>query len=66
MKTSNLAERLEEFSADVSAVDPPNQKAPPVVAVPDCEKPARAPRRLSFDTRRIQIRDPGLSPFRVF
>jgi len=66
MKSSNLAERLEEFAADMSAVDAPNRKAPHVVAVADREKPPRAPRRLSFDTRRIQIRDAGLPQFRVF
>ena len=66
MKSSNLAECLEEFAADASAVDAPSQKPTHVVGVEEREKPPRAPRRLSFDTRRIQIRDTGLSPFRVF
>ncbi len=30
------------------------------------EAPRPAPRRLSLDSRRIQIRDQGLRPFRVF
>jgi hypothetical protein len=66
MKTSNLAECLEEFAATVVAVDTPKEKAPRMVAVEDCGTPRRAPRRLSFDSRRIQIRDTGLRHFRVF
>ena len=66
MKSSNLAERLEEFAADVNAVDAPNPKSPHVVGVENLEKPPRAPRRLSLDTRRIQIRDTGLPHFRIF
>jgi len=63
MKSSNLAERLEEFEPTVNAL---KEKPPQVVAVADRETPARAPRRLSFETRRIQIRDAGLPHFRVF
>ena len=66
MKNSNLAQRLEEFATDVSALDEPNQKPAQRVAVANVEKPVRAPRRLSFDTRRIQIRDTGLARFRIF
>ena len=66
MKSSNLAERLDEFAADVSAVDAPNHKPAHLVAVASTAKPPRPPRRLSFDTRRIQIRDAGLPHFRVF
>jgi hypothetical protein len=37
-----------------------------MVVVEDCGAPRRAPRRLSLDSRRIQIRDTGLRHFRVF
>jgi hypothetical protein len=66
MKTSNLAECLEEFAATMIAVDAPKEKPPLMVAVENCETPRRAPRRLSFESRRIQIRDPGLPQFRIF
>ena len=66
MKTSNLAECLEEFAATIVAVDASNEKPPRMVAVEDCGMKRRASRRLSFDSRRIQIRDPGLPRFRVF
>jgi len=65
MKTSNLAECLEEFAASIVAVDAAKEKPPRMVAL-DCVPPRRVPRRLSFDSRRIQIRDPGLPQFRVF
>jgi len=63
MKSSNLAQRLEEFEATVEAL---NERSPRIAMVAEQEKPPRAPRRLSFDTRRIQIRDTGLPQFRVF
>jgi hypothetical protein len=64
MKYSNLAERLEEFANTVSALDSAESKSPPALAVvPDVARPA--PRRSTFGTRRIQIRDQGLRPFRV-
>jgi hypothetical protein len=66
MKTSNLAECLEEFAATAVAADAPKAKPPRMVAVDASETPRRAPRRLSFDSRRIQIRDTGLRHFRVF
>ena len=66
MKTSNLAECLEEFAATIVAMDVPKDKPPRMVAVDDCGTPRRAPRRPSFDSRRIQIRDAGLPQFRVF
>ena len=66
MKTSNLAECLEEFAANIAAVDAPKEKPPRIVAVEDCGASRRAPRRLSLDSRRIQIRDAGLPHFRVF
>jgi hypothetical protein len=66
MKSSNLAERLEEFEAAMAAVDAAKEKTTPVVAVADCGIRMHAPRRASFASRRIQIRDPGLRHFRVF
>ena len=66
MKPSNLAERLEDFAASIVAMDAPKEKSPRMVAIESCGTPRRAPRRLSFDSRRIQIRDTGLRHFRVF
>jgi hypothetical protein len=63
MRNSNLAECLEEFEA---AEDARKVEALRVaeLAVADVER--RAPRRPSFNFRRIRIRDPGLPRFRVF
>jgi hypothetical protein len=66
MKVSSLAECLEEFEATHVAMDAPKATAPRMVVVDDCGTPRRAPRRLSLDSRRIQIRDTGLPHFRVF
>ena len=63
MKTSSLDERLEEFEATVNAL---RDKPPYIAAVADRESRPRPLRRLSFDTRRIQIRDTGLPHFRIF
>ena len=64
MKNSNLAECFEEFAVTVEALEPGEQKPTVVVAfVP--EAPLPAPRRSAFGTRRIEIRDEGLRPFRV-
>lgn len=65
MRNSNLAERLEEFAAAVDSVDAPKEKATHVVAVAGPGLNPRVPRRLSFNFRRIQIRDTGLRLFRV-
>ena len=68
MKNSNLAERLEEFAAAVEALDSLEQKTTVVLSfVSELPRPASppAPRRPAFGTRRIQIRDEGLRPFRV-
>jgi hypothetical protein len=65
MKTSNLAERLEEFAATVERLGASEQRAScRPTAAPDA--PQRMPRRLTLDTRRIRIRDSGLRSFRVF
>jgi len=66
MKSSNLAERLEEFSATVEAVDTLDQKPARRVTLVELGTPRQAPRRLSLETRRIRIRDAGLRYFRVF
>ena len=68
MKNSNLAERLEEFAATVEALENSEQKPTLVLAfVPEASRPTPqpAPRRAAFGTRRIEIRDEGLRPFRV-
>ena len=68
MKNSNLAERLEEYAASVEALESGKQK-PTVVVAFVAEAPIStlqlAPRRSSFGSRRIVIRDEGLRPFRV-
>ncbi len=66
MKTSNLAECFEDFASIIITVDAPEAKAPRIVALEDRGMPRRAPRRSSFESRRIQIRDTGLRHFRVF
>jgi hypothetical protein len=68
MKYSNLAERLEEFAATVEAPGLGEQKPTVVLSfVPEgpLPTPQPAPRRRAFGTRRIEIRDEGLRPFRV-
>jgi hypothetical protein len=70
MNTSSLAIRLEEFEAENQ---PPAQLRPipqtqmiaPALA-PAPAQQRRAPRRMTFTSRRIQLRDPGLRQFRVF
>jgi hypothetical protein len=66
MKVSNLAECLGEFADIMAASEVPREKAARIVAIDNCGTPRRAPRRLSLDSRRIQIRDTGLRHFRVF
>jgi hypothetical protein len=64
MKSSSLAERLEEFEAIADALDSRGSKPLPALSVVP-EVPRQAPKRLTLGTRRIQIRDEGLRPFRV-
>ena len=67
MRNSNLAQRLEEFAATVGVIDQPEpaQHTPEILVDPaDTER--KLPRRLSLTARRIQTRDQGLRPFRVF
>jgi hypothetical protein len=66
MRTSNLAECLAEFEATIVAVDVAKEKPARATAAEECGTPPRAPRRLSLESRRIQIRDTGLPQFRVF
>ena len=66
MKTSSLAACFEDFAPTIVAVDAPKAKPPRIAAIEDSGTPRRAPRRPSFDSRRIQIRDTGLRHFRVF
>ena len=67
MKHSNLAECLEEFAATLSVIDQPEPQADTPRILAGVPSPAKqAPRRLSLTARRIQIRDQGLRPFRVF
>lgn len=67
MRNSNLAQRLEEFAAAVSVIDQPEpeQHAPEILA-DTANTERKLPRRLSLTARRIQTRDQGLRPFRVF
>ena len=66
MKNSNLAERLEEFAATVEALDSPEHRTTVVLSfVPETPRPAPPAPRRTFGTRRIEIRDEGLRPFRV-
>ena len=68
MKNSNLAERLEEFTATVDAPKD-SRKLPAFVLafVPDASRasPPSPPRRSAFGARRIVIRDDGFRLFRV-
>jgi hypothetical protein len=66
MKVSSLAQCFEEFDVTTLVMDAPKENAPRMVVVENCGAPRRAPRRLSLDSRRIQIRDTGLRHFRVF
>jgi hypothetical protein len=64
MKSSSLAERLEEYAATVEMLNSIAAKSSPPSSV-DPENARPAPRRPAFAARRIQIRDEGLRPFRV-
>jgi hypothetical protein len=69
MKSSNLAERLEEFEAVVQSLQMSVEPATRRMAAPEsCETPAEParPARRGFGARTIQIRDQGLRSFRVF
>jgi len=62
MKSSNLAQRLEEFDAVMESL---RLTPPPTTRVTAPEQPARPVRRAAR-VRTIQIRDQGLRGFRVF
>lgn len=65
MKSSNLAERLEEFEATLDSLrltpSPTTRLIVKSVAEPPMRLPQRTPR-----TRTIILRDQGLRSFRVF
>ena len=69
MKSSNLAEQLEEFAATLDSLRlTPSPDTRRIVAEPEretLEDQARPVRRASR-VRRIEIRGQGLSAFRVF
>ena len=65
MKTSNLALRLEEFAA----LENETQDAglsPQMLVIAGRDAAGNTKRWLKLGTYRIQIRDSGLRPFRVF
>lgn len=70
MKSSNLAERLEELEAVMQSLqlsgEPTTRRitAPQASGIP--EQPARPLRRRGFRAGGIRIRDQGLRSFRVF
>ena len=67
MKISNLARRLEEFAAPSKRMARAKRPASHTwLRMSTRQRRRRAPRRLTLDTRRIQIRDSGLRQFRVF
>jgi len=67
MRTSNLAECLEEFAATLSVIDQPEPEAnAPRILTAVARTARQSPRRLSLTMRRIQIRDQGLHQFKVF
>lgn len=69
MKSSNLAERLEEFEATIETLRlTPSPTTRVIAAEPALDvlaQPAR-PARRAARTRGIQIREQGLRSFRVF
>lgn len=68
MKSSNLAERLEEFESVVDSLrltpSPATQRLAAQDAPQESGEPAR-PARRAFRGRGIELRDQGLRPFRV-
>jgi hypothetical protein len=66
MKYSNFAESIEEFAPTTDALNAQESKALRMSVVPAANTPMLAPRRRTLGTRRIQIRDQGLRPFRIF
>jgi len=65
MNTSNLAKRIDEFATLENEARAPAREAPRMFVVATFHT-GRARRRLTLQTRRIQIRDSGLRPFRVY
>ena len=65
MKSSNLAERLEEFEATLESLRLRNEPATRQVVMQDAAAPAGEKPRRRARIGAIQIRDQGLRPFRV-
>jgi hypothetical protein len=66
MKSSNLAQRLEEFEATLNSLRLGNEPATRLVMARDAPVPSSdQPPRRRARTGGIQIRDQGLRPFRV-
>ncbi|MEO8017901.1 MAG: hypothetical protein ABI769_08815 [Pseudomonadota bacterium] len=66
MNISNLALRLEEFSVAETSVRADARQSPQMFVVTPRGAARRAQRPLQLGAYRIQIRDTGLRPFRVF
>ena len=66
MNISILALRLDEFAVMEDAALPGPRLLPKMFALPRRGPARSAQRRLTLGTYRIQIRDSGLRPFRVF
>ena len=66
MNISNLARRLDEFAAIENDAPATARQSPKMLVVAPQGAAGRARRRLTLDTRMIQIRDSGLRSFRVF
>jgi len=65
MKNSNLAMHLEEFAEVIGRIDSPDEKMPHVLTAA-ANTEMRPQTRAIPARRRIQTRDQGLRPFRVF
>jgi hypothetical protein len=66
MKTSNLALRLEAFAALEQDTQYAERLLPRVFVMAGRAGTGSAKRRLTLGAYRIQIRDSGMRPFRVF
>jgi hypothetical protein len=66
MKSSNLASRLEEFAALEKGAQSVGRPSARMFVLAEAERTWTARHRLALGTYRIQIRDSGLRPFRVF
>jgi hypothetical protein len=65
MKSSNLAQRLEEFEADIASLRLTGQPETQVIMTRDGDRQPQPAVRRAPRAPRIVIRDDGLRPFRV-